>query len=296
MIRDALWLFTELLVLFLGVSFGLSLLRRRLGDDRLRSLMGVSPTAAALRGIAIGFITPFCTYSAIPVLVSLRQAGVPPAGYVAFIVAAPVLDPILFGALAIIVGIPAALAYLGVAFAAALLLALLAERVNLDRFMRPLATGTGGPVSGTPSLDEAPWQGLRREWRPAAAASRALLRTMLPLLVLGIAIGMAITAFLPPETVARVPGLSSPAAIPAAAAAGIFFYINTELFVPIADALGGAGIGVGAIVALTIAGAGANVPEFVILARLTTRRVLAAFGSYVFAVAIAGGVLVQLLV
>lgn len=292
MIRDALWLFGELLVLFLGVSFGLALLRRRLGDDSLRSLMGVSPAAAALRGIAIGFITPFCTYSAIPVLVSLRQAGVPPAGYVAFIVAAPVLDPILFGALAIIVGFPAALLYLGVAFAAALMLALLAERVDLDRFMKPLAATGAEPaaVSG-----QTPWRGLRREWRPAAAASRALLRTMLPLLVLGIAIGMAITAFLPPEAVARVPGLSSPAAIPAAAAAGIFFYINTELFVPIADALGSAGIGIGAVVALTIAGAGANVPEFVILARLTTRRVLAAFGSYVFAVAIAGGVLVQLL-
>ena len=295
MIRDALWLFAELLVLFLGVSFGLALLRRRLGDDRMRSLMGASPITAALRGIAIGFITPFCTYSAIPVLVSLRQAGVTPAGYVAFIVAAPVLDPILFGALAIIVGIPAALTYLAVAFAAALMLALVAEKVDLDRFMKPLAAGAGSPP-GSGASERVPWQGLRLEWRPAMGASRALLRTMLPLLVLGIAIGMAITAFLPPDTVARVPGLSSQAAIPAAAAVGVFFYINTELFVPIADALGSAGIGVGAIVALTIAGAGANVPEFVILARLTTRRVLAAFGGYVFAVAIVGGLLVQFLV
>ena len=296
MIRDALWLFAELLVLFVGVSFGLALLRRRLGDDRLRSLMGASPITAALRGIAIGFITPFCTYSAIPVLVSLRQAGVAPAGYVAFIVAAPVLDPILFGALAIIVGLPAALIYLAVAFAAALMLALVAEKVDLDRFMKPLASGGTSLSSRSGSSEQIPWRGLRLEWRPAMGASRALLRTMLPLLVLGIAIGMAITAFLPPETVARVPGLSSQWAIPAAAAAGIFFYINTELFVPIADALGSAGIGVGAIVALTIAGAGANVPEFVILARLTTRRVLAAFGGYVLAVAIVGGLLVQFLV
>lgn len=296
MIRDALWLFAELLVLFLGVSFGLALLRRRLGDDRLRSLMGASPITAALRGIAIGFITPFCTYSAIPVLVSLRQAGVTPAGYVAFIVAAPVLDPILFGALAIIVGLPAALIYLAVAFAAALMLALVAEKVDLDRFMKPLASGGTSLSSGPGASEQIPWRGLRLEWRPAMGASRALLRTMLPLLVLGIAIGMAITAFLPPETVARVPGLSSQAAIPAAAAVGIFFYINTELFVPIADALGSAGVGVGAIVALTIAGAGANVPEFVILARLTTRRVLAAFGGYVLVVAIVGGLLVQFLV
>ena len=63
MIRDAAWLFVELLVLFVGVSFSLTLLRRRLGDDRLRSLMGSSPLRAALRGIAVGFVTPFCTHT-----------------------------------------------------------------------------------------------------------------------------------------------------------------------------------------------------------------------------------------
>ena len=257
--------------------------------------MGASPVGAALRGIGVGFITPFCTYSAIPVLVSLRRAGVSPAGYTAFIVAAPVLDPILFGALAIIVGMPAAIIYLAVVFAASIGLALLAERVDLDRFMKPLARADvdGGPEQG---IGTGPWRGLSKEWRPALLSARSLLRTMLPLLALGVLIGLAITAFLPTETVARVPVLSGDAAIPAAAAVGTFFYINTELFVPIADGLRAAGIGIGAVVALTIAGAGANVPEFVMLARLTSRKVLAVFGGYVFVVAMAAGILVELLV
>ncbi|MXY77741.1 MAG: hypothetical protein F4Y40_11825 [Acidimicrobiia bacterium] len=295
LIRDALVLFAELFLLFVGVSFGLNLLRRRVGDERLRTLMGASPVGAALRGIGVGFITPFCTYSAIPVLVSLRRAGVSPAGYTAFIVAAPVLDPILFGALAIIVGMPAAIIYLAVVFAASIGLALLAERVDLDRFMKPLtrADVDGGPEQG---IGTGPWRGLSKEWRPAMLSARALLRTMLPLLALGVLIGLAITAFLPAETVARVPVLSGDAAIPAAAAVGTFFYINTELFVPIADGLRAAGIGIGAVVALTIAGAGANVPEFVMLARLTSRKVLAVFGGYVFVVAMAAGILVELLV
>ena len=295
LIRDALVLFAELFLLFVGVSFGLNLLRRRVGDERLRTLMGASPVGAALRGIGVGFITPFCTYSAIPVLVSLRRAGVSPAGYAAFIVAAPILDPILFGALVIIVGMPAAIIYLVVVFAASMGLALLAERVDLERFMKPLSPPDvdGGPE---PDIDAGPWLGLRKEWRPAMLSARALLRTMLPLLALGVLIGLAIAAFLPAETVARVPVLSGDAAIPAAAAVGTIFYINTELFVPIADGLRAAGIGIGAVVALTIAGAGANVPEFVMLARLTSRKVLAVFGGYVFVIAMAAGLLVALLV
>ena len=289
MIGDAIWLFVELLALFIGVSFALNLLQRRLGNARLKTLMGASPLKAALRGIAVGFITPFCTYSAIPVLVALRQAGVTAAGYVAFVVAAPVLDPILFGALLIIVGWKAALIYLGVAFAAALGLALAAERVHLERFMKPLPVAAG-------SADSTPWAGIGLEWRPAWKASRALLRTMLPLLVVGVGIGLAITVFLPAETVARIPVLAGDSAILAAAAVGTFFYVNTEIFVPIADALRAAGIGMGAIVALTIAGAGFNIPEFVILSKLAGKGILAAFGLYVFGVAVVGGLIAQMLV
>lgn len=291
MIGDSIWLFVELLVLFLGISFALNLLQRRLGDNRLKTLMGASSLKAALKGIAVGFVTPFCTYSAIPVLVALRQAGVTAAGYVAFVVAAPVLDPILFGALLIIVGWKAALIYLGVAFAAALGLALAAERLNLERFMKPLPVAAGGAESS----HSAPWAGIGLEWRPAWRASRALLRTMLPLLVVGVGIGLAITVFLPTETAARIPVLAGDGAIPAAAAVGTLFYVNTEIFVPIADALRSAAIGIGAIVALTIAGAGFNIPEFVILSKLAGRGVLATFGLYVFAVAMLGGLIAQLL-
>ena len=50
----------------------------------------------------------------------------------AFVVAAPVLDPILFGTLTIIVGWKAALLYLGVTFAAAPDLTLMTEKVDLE--------------------------------------------------------------------------------------------------------------------------------------------------------------------
>jgi uncharacterized membrane protein YraQ (UPF0718 family) len=95
MIRDTLFLIAELAVLFLTVAFMVHLFQRRLGEERLRRWMGGRPSISALKGIGVGFITPFCTYSAIPMLVGMRRAGVPPAGYVAFIVAAPVLDPVL---------------------------------------------------------------------------------------------------------------------------------------------------------------------------------------------------------
>lgn len=309
MIGRSLILFAELVALFFGVAFLIHLAQRRLGPARLRKWMGGRPISAALKGIAVGFVTPFCTYSAIPLLVGLRRAGVTPAGYVAFIVAAPVLDPVLFGALLIIVGARAAGAYVMVAFAAALGLALIAERAGIARYLKPLtpaAAFTGSvpadrppsPVDCADPADSdanAPWAGLHQEARTAWIAAAGLLRSLGPVLLLGVAIGLAIEALVPPEAVARLTGNNGPASIPLAAALGTPLYFSTELFVPIADALAGVGVGIGAIVALTIAGAGANLPEFVILGRLAQHRVLAVFVAYVFAIAIIGGALAAIL-
>lgn len=303
MIRSSLLLLAELVALFFCVSFVVALIQRRAGPDRLRSWMGGTPLVAAVKGIAVGFVTPFCTYSAIPLLMGLRQAKVQPAGYVAFIVAAPVLDPILFGALALIMGLGVALVYLAVTFFAALALALTAQRLGVERFLTPIpslvAVG-GGPgridLTDLPCDDSAgrdDWVGLRAEARRAAGGSVGLLRTFGPLLVAGVVVGFAIEALISPDAAARFAGDDSRLVIPLAAMFGVPLYINTELFVPIAASLRGAGVGVGAIVSLTIAGAGANIPEFVILSRLARPRVIGVFVGYVFTVAIIGGFLAQ---
>lgn len=318
MIRDTAILIGELLVLFFSVAFLVHISQRWLGEERLRRWMGGRPFVAALKGIGVGFITPFCTYSAIPMLVGLRRAGVEPAGYVAFIVAAPVLDPVLFGALVVIVGLSAALIYVAVAFVAAMTLALVAQNADVSRFMKPVAEGTrvGGArvltmaVAGDVDFEadtcdtpvscsgpgEPAWLGLRLEVGEAAGAALSLLRALGPVLVLGVAVGVAIQLFVPADFVASAAGGDSPFAIPVAAALGTPLYFNTGLFVPIADSLAAVGVGIGSIVALTISGAGANVPEFVILSKLARPRVVAIFVAYVFGVAVAGGVLAQILV
>jgi len=306
MIRDSVILLAELVALFFSVAFLVELGQRRMGPERLRVWMGGPPVLAALKGIAVGFITPFCTYSALPLLLGLRKARVTPAGYVAFIVAAPILDPVLFGALMVIVGIAPAAIYAAVAFGAAMTLALIAERRDIERHMVPLAAlttaGRSDAVDGGPLLDSCspetggqPWGGTRVEVGAAARGARALLRSMGPLLLLGVSIGLAIEALVPAGAAADITGRFGSLAIPVAAALGTPLYFNTELFIPIADSLETAGVGIGAIVALTIAGAGANVPEFILLSRLASRWVITVFMGYVFTVAVVGGVLAQLL-
>lgn len=314
MMSDTLLLLAELLVLFFSVAFLVHIAQRWLGAERLRSWMGGTPLVSALKGIGLGFVTPFCTYSAVPMLLGLQRAGVPAAGYVAFIVAAPVLDPVLFGALGLIVGWQAALVYSAVAFAGAMGLAMMAERFDVSRFLKPVTEAALVGAAGNPSQSpngsglgivyddcgdscvtgsDRPWNGVRLEAGDAAAQATSLLKSLGPVLFVGVMIGVAIEVFVPADLVASVAGEGNRFAIPIAAALGVPLYVNTGLFVPIADSLASVGVGIGAIVALTIAGAGANVPEFVILSKITRGRVLAVFATFVLLVAIAGGLLAQ---
>ena len=59
---------------------------------------------------------------------------------------------------------------------------------------------------------------------------------------------MAIEVLVSPTDVAAITGDNGVLAVPVAAALGTPLYIETSLFIPIADALAGAGVGVGAIV------------------------------------------------
>jgi uncharacterized membrane protein YraQ (UPF0718 family) len=301
-VNSTLLLAVELVGLIIGVTFLVQLAQRRLGPERILSIMGGRPFIAALKGIAIGFATPFCTYSAIPMLIGLRQAKVPPAGYVAFIVAAPVLDPILFGALSVIIGFEAAIIYMVIAFTAAMVLAMTAQAVGIEKHLEPIddrqrvAAVVGGRVDNALEPTAEPeWRGLAFEAGPAWQSSVSLLRSMLPLLVLGLAIGLGIEALVDAESAARITGEHETLAIPIAAALGTPLYISTELYVPIADSLTESGVSTGAIVALTIAGAGANVPEFILLTRFASRRIVGLFFAYVFAVAVVGGAVSSLL-
>ncbi|MXW96950.1 MAG: hypothetical protein F4110_14750 [Acidimicrobiaceae bacterium] len=302
-------LVAEMVALLLAVTFGVALLQRRLGDATIRRWMGGPPRRAALKGIAVGFVTPFCTYSAIPVLVGMRQAGVRPAGYAAFIFAAPVVDPVLVGALAIIIGPAGAAVYVTTAFAAAFVLALMVDKVDIAPHLKPvpaLAGQTAPPIRPTvpqipspppscSSPEEALWAGWQAESRAAWRRALALLRSMAWLIAVGVGLGLAIGLLVPADALASIAGADNPLAVPAAAAAGVPLYFGTELFIPIGDALHAKGVGTGSIVALVIAGAGANIPEFALLTKIARGRVVAAFFAYVFVVATVAGLLTDLI-
>lgn len=115
-------------------------------------------------------------------------------------------------------------------------------------------------------------------------------------LLLGAAIGAFIYGFFPQDIVVKLAGPGNPFSIPIAAAIGVPMYIRAETIIPISAALVGKGMGLGTVLALIIGGAGASIPELIILGSMFKTKLVVAFAVNVFLVAIAAGFLVEWLV
>lgn len=129
----------------------------------------------------------------------------------------------------------------------------------------------------------------------AAAEAVSTFKGVFWYLMIGAGIGAFIYGFFPQDLVVRVAGPGNPWSIPIAAAIGVPMYIRAETVIPIGAALIGKGMGVGTVLALVVGGAGASIPEIIILVSIFKRRLIFAFCLTVFLVAVAAGYLVDLM-
>jgi len=73
-------------------------------------------------------------------------------------------------------------------------------------------------------------------------------------------------------------------------------YIRAKTIIPISAALVGKGMGLGTVLALIIGGAGASIPELIILGSMFKKKLVLAFAINVFVVAVVAGYLTDWLV
>ena len=321
-------LLLELLALFVVVSFLVAVVQQRwLGPERMQRILGGSSRSAGLvKGALFGALTPFCSCAGIPLLIGGLRAGVPFPAAAAFLLASPLLNPVILGVITLLFGWQLALGYAVVTFPATVLVAAIWDRLGFARFVKiqvaepapsiaqaapagairgrggavaaaATSGGCGNDVCGAdesgpdPVEQRVPWaEQVRRGWQETMGNLRPV---VLPMGV-AVAVGAVIYGIVPDEFLVRVAGSGNPLAVPMAAAIGVPLYVRGEAALPIGAALMSAGVGIGPVFAMVIGAAGASLPEMALLSGVVRRGLLVAFVLSVFSVAIAGGLLIPL--
>lgn len=284
----------ELIALFLLISALVEIILMYVPEEKIRKKLSGAGIFGNIIAAGFGALTPFCACSTIPMTVGFLNAGVPFGSAISFLIASPLLNPIILGMLGAMVGIKAMAAYFVIAFSCSVLFGLLLERLGAQRYvknvsLKPATCCAGGEVVDKRSL---PFRG---KVKAAFAGAWGSLRPIMGYLLIGVALGAGIYGYMPQDFVMKIAGPDNPFAIPVAAVLGIPLYIRAETAIPIGLALMGKGMSIGAVIALIIGGAGMAIPEMTMLASIFKNRLVAMIVLVIFLTAVVSGYLFNIL-
>lgn len=286
-IKTFLMLFFELLILFIIVSFIVSLIQQVVSEEKIKRLLSrPNKTVNYILGMIFGAVTPFCSCSTIPILAGLLNSKVPFGPAMSFLIASPLMNPLMISMLWALLGWKVAIVYFVVLAIFSILTGLAFSKMNLaDSYKGVNVKGDGFFANKTGSRLQ---QALNDAW--------AFLYPMLPYLFIGVFIGAFIYGFVPETFITKYASGDGFISVFIASVIGIPMYIRPETMLPLAEALVSKGMSLGTVVALIIGGAGASIPEVVLLSKLFKKKFVVSFVIAILVVAIATGLIVNIIV
>ncbi len=280
-------LLAELSLLFIGISTIIGISLAYISDDKLQSWLSHKGALGNILGALMGGLTPFCACSTIPMTVGMLKAKVPFGPVISFVVASPILNPIVLSMMVALLGLKAGIIYAVVSFLAAVIFGLILEKLGFGKQVKNVIV-TGG------QQDQAILETFKDKLIHALSSAVKDYRAVLKYLVIGVAIGAIIKGFIPQNLIIAIAGPQNPAAVPVAAVIGIPLYIRATTAIPIGLALVQKGMSVGAVIALIIGGAGMAIPEMSLLSSIFKPRLVGALVAVIFVTAVTAGFLFNL--
>lgn len=296
---DTLWYFcyitVELVVLFIVITAIVEIILMYIPQEKISMKIEKAGFFGNVIAAGFGALTPFCACSTLPMTVGFLNAGVPFGATMSFLIASPLLNPIIIAMLGALVGIKAMLIYVAIAFLCAVFFGWGLQKVDAQKYVKNVRLKKQSCCSADESsIDrkQLPWS------QKIALALRAGWDTLRPIiwyLIIGVALGAVIYGYMPSDWVLKIAGSDNPLAVPVAAIIGVPLYIRAETAIPIGVALMGKGMSIGAVIALVIGGAGMAIPEMSMLASIFKKKLVAMIVAVIFLTAVISGYLFNIL-
>jgi uncharacterized protein len=265
-LKSFLWIAVELTILFVGISFLISLLQGYIPYEKIeKKLTGSNKVFASLAAIVFAFITPFCSCSTIPVVVNMLKKKIPFSIVMIFLFASPVLDPTILTIMGVVMGWKVTILYTIITSVFSIVIGFTLDKLGFQRYVKNVM------MSGYEEKNQ------KFNWRFALNETWSLMKSVYPYLIIGAAIGAVIHGLVPTEFISQWFGHDAWWLIPVAAVVGIPLYIRLSSMIPISQMLILKGMALGPVMAMMISSAGASLPEIILLKSIFRKQLVLAF-------------------
>ena len=269
--------FAELAVLFIMISFVVSIINDKLPPKKIKQLLrGKRGYSVA---VSLGALTPFCSCSTLPMTIGLIKARAAFGPIMAFLFTSPLLNPFIVGLFWLTFGAMITLIYSIFVIGLAIISGYFLERFHFERFIKTDLFSSDCAEKSTNDESDNTKCSDSKSQKPSSVPTTSQHWTTLfvditkqfisfaPYMMIGVAVGAVLHGFVPQNTFEKLANYNVIIIIPVAAIIGVFLYVRASTMVPIATALIAKGMTMGSVISLTIAGAGASLPEMIMMKR-----------------------------
>ena len=279
----------ELIALFMLISAAVEIILMYIPEEKIRKKLSGSGIIGNIMAAGFGALTPFCACSTIPMTVGFLNAGVPFGSTMSFLIASPLLNPIIIGMLGALVGFKAMILYFIIAFICSVAFGYVLEKTGAQKYVKNVRVKPSC-CSGAELVENKRLLPFQQKLKIAFINAWGSLRPIMVYLLIGVALGAGIYGYMPQDFVLKIAGADNPFA----AVLGIPLYIRAETAIPIGIALMGKGMSIGAVIALIIGGAGMAIPEMSMLASIFKKKLVGMIVAVIFLTAVIAGYMFNL--
>ncbi|HEC3372296.1 TPA: organoarsenical efflux permease ArsP [Campylobacter jejuni] len=307
--KEFLYLFTELSVLFIAISFLVSIINQKYEGIFKKQLAG-DKISSYFKAIFLGALTPFCSCSTIPLLRAFLEAKVKLSVALAYLFTSPFINPIIFSMLFITFGLKLSLTYVVFLVFLIFIVSFVFSKFKEESFLKHIPKNTKSNIftqtthnpsnfifkqkSCCANTQDKP-KNITINYKELFKESLKNYKKLLPYIVVAVFIGAFIHGFIPQEILQKYLNGNEILSIVLAAFLGIFLYLRVETIIPIGLALLQMGISQGVIMSFLIAGAGCSLPELILLKQMFKIKFLFLFVMIILGVAISFGIFINLI-
>ena len=130
------FLATELIILFLGISYLVGILQEFITPEKVQSILSSRKGKGYIIAALLGAITPFCSCSTIPFLKGLLRARAGFGPMMVFLFSSPLLNPIIIGLFVVTFGWKVAVFYFAIALIVSVTAGYVLEKLGFERYVR----------------------------------------------------------------------------------------------------------------------------------------------------------------
>jgi len=280
----------ELVVLFIVISTIIAFVLMYVSQDKIRNWLSGKGIFGNIMAVLFGAVTPFCACSTVPMTLGLLQAGVSFGTVMTFVIASPLIDPLVFILLGTFMGWKVAIGYLVLTSVFPIIFGVLFDKMGWsDQVKHVRIKGDGHDQNENLPI------GFKNRLKASFLKAWEDFKGVFVYMIIGVAIGAAIYGYMPTDLLAKVAGPDNPFAVIVAALIGLPLYIRVESAIPIGIALMAKGVSIGAVIAFIISGAGVAIPELTMLASIFKKKIIIAFIVIVIVSAVLSGLIFNML-